>query len=106
MKQTIVGIVFILFGLFIGGVGIASAGIGIGIPMIPFGIYLIAKGIGSFYKKQVNSSIYLKYTHFEKVLLGLLLIIIGFSTSLLIIGIPIIAVGVYLIWRIYKIYCG
>lgn len=36
---------FILWGLVIGGAGVASAGCGIGIPMIPVGLVLLAYGI-------------------------------------------------------------
>jgi len=52
MKQILVGMAFIAFGIIIGGVGIATAGIGIGIPMIPIGIYLVIRGFHSLKKKK------------------------------------------------------
>jgi len=44
-KESYVGVGFIVFGLLIGGVGVATAGIGTAIPIIPIGIYLVWRGL-------------------------------------------------------------
>lgn len=103
-NQMKIGIGFIMFGIFIGGTGLASAGVGIAIPMIPIGIYLIVRGYQSNKKIEEQDENYTKVkedkfedTKLGKILLGILLIIVGIGTSALYIGIPIGLYGLYLI---------
>ena len=111
MNHLILGIVVVLFGLIIGGVGVATAGIGIGIPMIPLGIYLTYRGwrIYNHEKKnrdspEVNPTPLepLEKTKIGKVGIGILLILVGVGTSAMIIGIPILIFGVWLIYKAYE----
>jgi hypothetical protein len=102
--QIKIGIAFIIFGVLIGGTGLASAGVGISIPMMPIGIYLIIRGYKTdeHKKEQSKTKEHIEVNEFEKtklgkILLGILLIIIGIGTSSLIIGIPIGLIGLYLI---------
>lgn len=107
MNQLIIGILILIFGIVVGGVGIASAGVGIGIPMIPLGIYISIRGYRAikYEREQRFSNVInpMPLTPFEKtrlgkVGLGSLLILLGVGTSALLIGIPLIAYGV---WTIY-----
>jgi hypothetical protein len=102
--QIKIGIAFIIFGVLIGGTGLASAGVGMSIPMIPIGIYLIVRGYkdDEHNKEQEKTTTHIKKITFEKtklgkILLGILLIIIGIGTSSLIVGIPLSIYGLYLI---------
>lgn len=99
-KESYVGIGFILFGLFVGGVGIATAGFGIGIPIIPIGIYLIWRG---FARKKIKSGPHdlfaVEKSSGGKIGLGSILILLGIATSALIVGIPILLYGTYLIYK-------
>ncbi len=88
----------------------ASAGVGIGIPMVPLGIYLSYRGwrIYKHEEESQNSDILdsqpiepLEKTKTGKVGVGILLILVGIGTSAQLIGIPILCVG---IWFIYKAY--
>lgn len=106
MNQLTVGLIFVLFGFFIGGAGVATAGIGIGIPMIPIGLYLIFRGFRSFIqeKEMEKKDHYVKQKSFEstrfgKFCFGVVLILVGVATSALIIGIPIVFIGVFLVFR-------
>ena len=110
MKHLFLGIAVLLFGLLIGGVGIASAGLGIGIPMIPLGIYFTYRG-WRIYKHEegtqdsdvVNPAPLepLENTKIGKISIGILLILVGARTSAFFIGIPILLAG---IWFLYKAY--
>ena len=110
MINLLIGIGVLLFGLVVGGAGIASAGLGIGIPMIPLGIYLTYRG-WRIYKHERNQKDDpshaetlepLEKTKIGKIGLGILLILIGIGTSAMIIGIPILLVGVWLIYNAFK----
>lgn len=99
-----------MFGLFVGGIGVATAGVGIGIPMIPIGIYLTYRGWRIYkheeesqYKDPENQTPLepLEKTRAGKVGVGLLLMLIGVGTSAFLIGIPILIAG---LWFIYKAY--
>ena len=109
MNQLSIGILLIIFGLFIGGAGIATAGIGIGIPMIPIGIYLFIRGFRCFAhdSQMKNQEHYIKQKSFEstglgKFGLGVIFILVGIATSALLIGIPIFIIGVFLIFRSFR----
>jgi len=104
MNQVVTGILFAIFGLLVGGIGVASAGFGVGIPMIPLGIYLIVRGFRAFshQKEMEETSVYepqrpFEGTRFGRFLLGILLILFGIATSALLVGIPVIIAGVILI---------
>jgi hypothetical protein len=110
MPNLLLGISVLLFGLIIGGAGIASAGVGIGIPMIPLGIYLTYRG-WRIYKHEETQKIDpsldkplqpLEKTKIGKTGLGILLILIGIGTSTMVIGIPILIVGVWFIYEAFK----
>ena len=101
----------LVFGIFIGGVGVASAGIGIGIPMIPLGIYLTYRGWRIFKHEEAlqDSGILnpaplepLEKTRIGKVGIGILLILVGIGTSVFLIGVPILLWGVWFIYRAYE----
>ncbi len=107
MTQFVIGLGFILFGLFIGGAGLASAGVGIGIPMIPIGIYIAYRGGRIIqYEKQKQSECLseplplepLEKTKAGKTGLGTILLIVGAETSALLIGIPIAIVGLGILY--------
>ena len=111
MKQLMLGIGVLFFGLFIGGVGVATAGIGIGVPMVPIGIYLTYRG-WRIYRYQGQSEHQtpespapleplepLEKTRLGKVAIGILLILVGLGTSADVIGVPILIAG---LWFIYK----
>lgn len=102
-KESYVGIGFILFGIFVGGVGVATAGFGIGIPMIPIGIYLVWRG---FARKKLENEredpFAVEKSSGGKVGLGIILILVGLATSALIIGIPILLYGIYMIYTAVK----
>lgn len=107
MAHLVVGIAVILFGLLVGGVGVASAGIGIGIPMIPLGIYLTIRGWRIYHheKEQEESDVInpmplepLEKTKWGKILLGILLVIVGAGASAFLVGIPILAYGIWIIY--------
>lgn len=104
------GVLVLLFGVIVGGVGLASAGIGIGIPMIPLGMYLSYRGWRIFKHEEItrNSDILnpepiepLENTKVGKIGLGLLLIFVGVGTSTFFIGIPILCLGVWLVYKGY-----
>lgn len=99
-KESYVGIGFIIFGVVVGGVGVATAGFGIGIPMIPIGIYLVWRG---FARKKIENTkedpFAVEKSSGGKIGLGVILILIGLATSALLIGIPILLYGVYLIYK-------
>jgi len=106
MGQFISGVGFILFGFFIGGIGLATAGIGIGIPMIPIGIFLVFRGLYCWAQDEnIQNSESLteldkksfESTKFGRFALGVILILVGVATSALLIGIPIAIVGIILI---------
>lgn len=103
-KESYVGIGFILFGLLVGGVGVATAGFGIGIPMIPIGIYLVWRG---FARKKIENEredpFAVEKSSGGKVGLGIILILVGIATSALIIGIPILLYGIYMIYTAVKL---
>lgn len=111
MKQLILGGSILLFGILIGGVGVASAGIGIGIPMIPLGIYMTYRG-WRIYKHEegvkedpvVNPEPLEPFekTRLGKVGIGILLIIVGIGTSAFLMGIPIGLVGAWFIYKAYE----
>ncbi len=114
IKQLILGIVVFSFGLCVGGIGIASAGIGIGIPMIPIGVYLIYRGWRIFENDSKNEQQNIinpvpleefEKTSLGKMGLGIILIIIGLGTSALLIGIPILLLGIWYIYQAYKVKC-
>ena len=99
-KESYAGIGFIVFGIFVGGVGVATAGFGIGIPMIPIGIYLVWRGFAR--KKIVNERgdpFAVEKSSGGKIGLGIILVLVGLATSALIVGIPILLYGIYLIYK-------
>jgi len=102
-KDSYIGIGFIIFGLLIGGVGVATAGVGIGIPVIPIGVYLVWRG---FSRKKFTDNrsdpFWFEKSSKGKIGIGILLIIIGIATSALVIGIPIALYGAYLIYTALK----
>jgi hypothetical protein len=113
MTQFFMGIAIILFGFFIGGVGLASAAIGVGIPMIPLGIYIAYRGGRVIqYEKRKEKLGKIEYSSsletFEKTKLGktglgILLILIGIGASpILLIGVPIILAGLWLTYSVWK----
>lgn len=113
MRHLLIGLGILIFGIFVGGVGLASAGIGVGIPMIPLGIYLSYRGwrIYNHNKKIKNKGNdeleppplkALESTKVGKVGLGILLILVGIGTSAILIGIPIFGLGVWFIYMAYK----
>jgi hypothetical protein len=90
MGLFITGIILILFGIIVG--------------MISIGIYLVIRGtlVSKERKAQDNSATYIKHKRFEstrkgKLFLGIFLLIIGIITSTIIIGIPLVLIGGYLI---------
>lgn len=105
MFHLVLGICIVLFGIIIGGVGIATAGIGIGIPMFPLGVYMTWRG-WRIYKHAKNQEdgiekeafIPLEKTSRGKVFIGFLLILVGIGTSAIIIGVPIIIYGAWMIY--------
>ena len=109
MSNVIVGIVFVLFGLCIGGAGLATAGIGIGIPMIPLGIFLLIRGLYHVFfklKKIEGSNRYwvktFESTRIGKICLGTLMILFGIATSAFGIGLIIILLGVgFIVWGVW-----
>jgi hypothetical protein len=98
-KESYVGLGIILFGIFVGGVGVATAGFGIGIPMIPIGIYLVWRG---FARKKIenrnNEAFAVEKSPAGKIGIGIILILVGLATSAFIVGIPILVYGAYLIF--------
>ena len=108
MKHLAVGIAILIFGLFVGGFGLATAGIGIGIPMLPIGGYLTYRG-WRIYKHErethksdpdtLSTLEPLEKTEFGKASIGIILVAISASASALIVGIPILVAG---LWFIYK----
>jgi hypothetical protein len=111
MIQMLLGLGFLLFGISVGGVGIASAGVGIGIPMIPIGIYLSYRGWRIFKNEKVIKEsdlvspeplVPFEKTKAGKIGLGLILILIGVATSAMLIGIPIVLVGLWLMYTAFK----
>ena len=109
MGQFVTGILLILFGLFVGGAGIATAGVGIGIPMIPLGIYILIRGGRTLFheRKMEGKKTYIKQNTFEttpfgRFAFGIILILIGIATSVFAIGIPVAIVGAILIVSSFK----
>ena len=111
MKQLLLGGAVLLFGVFVGGIGVASAGIGIGIPMIPLGIYLTYRGWRIYkHEEEVkeNSVVNpeplepLEKTRIGKLGIGIILLIVGAGTTAFLIGIPIIFLGVWFIYKAYE----
>ena len=101
--ESYIGIGFILFGIFIGGVGVATAGFGLSIPMIPIGIYLVWRGFArNKIKNSTGDAFSVEKSFGGKTGLGILLIIVGLATSTLIIGIPILSYGIYMIYKAVK----
>lgn len=99
-KESYVGLGFIIFGILVGSVGVATAGIGIGIPIIPIGIYLIWRGFAR--KKAENHTqdpFAIEKSAGGKIGLGIILILVGLATSALLIGIPILLYGVFLVYK-------
>lgn len=110
MIQFCIGIGFILFGLLVGGVGLASAGVGIGIPMIPIGAYIAFRGGRIIQNEKINQSrseperLPLKVferTKTGKTGLGIILLLVGVGTSAFLIGIPIAIVGLWLLYSVW-----
>jgi hypothetical protein len=111
MIPLLLGISILLFGLVVGGVGIATAGVGIGIPMIPLGIYTTYRGFRIYkHEREVarpESEAKEKLEPLEKTKLGkfgvgVLLVLVGGGTASIIIGIPILLVGIWFIYMAYK----
>jgi hypothetical protein len=109
--QLLTGLGILSFGIFVGGVGLASAGIGIGIPMIPLGIYITYRGWRIFkHEKDKETADEIDLTPLEpfektktgKVGLGIILILVGLGTSALFIGIPILFIGIGLLIHALK----
>lgn len=99
--QAAVGIGLLLWGLVVGGVGLATAGTGIGIPLIPIGIYLVVRGLhkkGLLASTPENRKKNLEETGGGKFWLGIILCFIGVPAIGAGIGIVFVAVGLYLIW--------
>ena len=111
MKHLIIGIGLLLFGVFVGGVGLASAGIGIGIPMIPIGIYFTYRGWRIYKHEKITRSSGianseplqpLEKTKIGRFGVGIILILVGIGTSAMIIGIPILLAGIWFIYEAFK----
>ena len=111
MGQTLTGFGVLLFGLVVGGVGVATLGLGIGIPMIPLGIYLMIRGVRAFAverevtrhpkvtREQVlDSHKAFESTRFGGFLFGILLILFGLATSGVVVGVPVIVIGAIMVW--------
>ena len=99
MGQIVTGIVIILFGVFIGNAGLASAGGGMRIPMIPLGIYIVLRGFRALNNENKGDFDFEK-TPFGKIALGILLIIFAFgvggSTELFLV---LIGVAIYFLYN-------
>lgn len=103
MKQILIGASLILFGFLVGGVGLATAGVGIGIPIIPIGAYLIMRGGNTIFSTKSESDVQpFEKTSWGGVLLGILIILTGVATSAFAIGIPIIVAGI--VWIAYSVW--
>lgn len=99
--QAAVGIGLLLWGIVVGGVGVATAGMGIGIPLIPIGFYLIIRGLhrkGALNSTPDNRRINLEETSGGKFWLGMILVFIGFPAIASGIGVVFVIIGLYLIW--------
>lgn len=100
--QAAIGGGLILWGVIVGGAGLATAGMGIGIPLIPIGIYLIVRGLhrkGALNTSHENSKKNLEETGGGKFWLGMLLCFIGVPAIGAGIGIVLVLIGLYLIWN-------
>ena len=87
--ESYVGIGIIVFGIFVDGVGI---------PVIPLGIYFVWRGYVRQNNSRLNSETFaVEKSPSGKIGVGVLLILVGVDTSTLIIGIPILLYGLYLI---------
>ena len=105
----------LFFGIFVGRVGLATAGFGLGIPMIPLGIYFSYRG-WRIYKNEhdtrtsksdsntnpIQEFLPLEKTNIGKFSIGTILIITGISASAYIIEIPIILLGVWFLYLSLK----
>lgn len=99
-KEVLAGVGVVAFGIIVGGVGLATAGIGIGIPVIPIGIYIAVRG----FSRARNASLRTSTMAFERsrlgrIGIGVVLIFVGCATSALLIGLPIIGLGGWLIFQ-------
>ncbi|MAF68672.1 MAG: hypothetical protein CMH25_04935 [Micavibrio sp.] len=110
MVSLLIGIGVLLFGLVVGGAGLATTGVGIAIPMIPLGIYLTYRG-WRIYKHEKMEALNpsnahplkpLEKTKIGKIGLGVLFILVGIGTSAMIIGVPILLVGIWFICEAFK----
>ena len=100
--QAAIGIGLLLWGIVVGGVGLATAGMGIGIPLIPIGIYLFVRGLhrkGVLNSTPENKSKNLEETGGGKFWLGIILCFIGVPAIGAGIGIVLVVIGLYLIWN-------
>lgn len=98
-KESYVGVGFIMFGLVVGGAGVATAGVGIGIPIIPIGIYLVWRGFERTKRRDKGDDPFsVEKSPNGKIGIGILLVLVGVATSAWIIGVPILIYGIYLIY--------
>ena len=100
--QAAIGIGLLLWGIVVGGVGLATAGMGIGIPLIPIGIYLFVRGLhrkGVLNSTPENKNKNLEETGGGKFWLGIILCFIGVPAIGAGIGVVLVAIGLYLIWN-------
>ena len=99
MGQIITGIAIIIFGLVVGGVGLATAGFGIWIPMIPLGLYIIFRGYRQ--TKGEKGDFAFEKTPTGKICLAILLIAIGTGGSALIMY-GLYAISAYLFYNVFS----
>ena len=107
-KDLITGIVLIIFGFAVGGIGIVSAGVGIGIPgfvIIFIGSYFVirSKVTSNQEKKEKDNVIPVDSLFFEKsrvgkILIGLILLLIGFGAIGTLPGILMAVGGIWLLY--------
>lgn len=123
-RDLIISIVFIVLGLYIGSIGLVAAGYGIVIPLIPIGLYFLIRWFRNWicYKSKSLDSVSFKgikiydknnqpipevetfeFTKFGQICLGIMLLFVAIAGSALLISLPFIGIGAFLIYKgIYR----